>query len=165
MNTLKLTNNQTQILYYWATEEYFEHSDRRILLELDKITEKNPYEDKKHAPTLCLDYIGDILVQECKSSIEYTKEDPDVQYMTNTYSNILKKLEKCKWETPKNNIEKRFKLLSSLCIELGVLENKMQELADKIDECHHQSDDALTFYEGKVLEVLDELSKEALVQS
>ena len=51
-------------------------------------------------------------------------------------------------------IEKRFKILALLCIELGVLEKQMTDLADAIDNGHPQGEEALTFYEDKVIEIL-----------
>lgn len=158
MNTLKLTNNQTQILYFWANDEYFEHTDKRVLKELEKIFSKDPYKDKKHAPTLILDYVGDILKSECESFIDYAKEWDDYADLAKGYKLILKKIEQSNYTPIKSNIETRFKILASLCIAHGILENKMQELADKIDENHEQCEDALDYYEGKVLEALEELA-------
>lgn len=53
-----------------------------------------------------------------------------------------------------SGIEKRFKILAPLCIELGVFENQMSELADAIDNGHPKSEEALTFFEDKVIEIL-----------
>ena len=51
-------------------------------------------------------------------------------------------------------IEKRFKILALLCMELGVLETQMTDLADAIDNGHPQGEEALSFYEDKVIEIL-----------
>lgn len=53
-----------------------------------------------------------------------------------------------------NTIERRFKILALLCFELGVLEDKMKDLANKIDENHPECEKALTFYEEKIIETL-----------
>jgi hypothetical protein len=156
MNTLKLTNNQTQTLYFWAEDEFFHHTDARVLNELIKITEKDPYNDKTHAPTLVLDYIGDILKEQCLSFIEYSKEEEnDVKDLVRDYKVILRKLEQCSYTSVSSTFEKRFKLLSLLCLKYGILEDKMQELADKYDEKHHQVEAALNYYENKIIELLE----------
>jgi len=152
MNTLKLTNKQTQTLYFWAEDEFFCHTDARVLNELIKITEKDPYNDKTHAPTLVLDYIGDILKEQCLSFIEYAKEEKD---LVRDYKAILRKLEQCSYTSVSSTFEKRFKLLSLLCLKYGILEDKMQELADKYDEKHHQVEAALNYYENKIIELLE----------
>ena len=51
-------------------------------------------------------------------------------------------------------IEKRFKILALLCMELGVLETQMADLADAIDNGHPKGEEALSFYEDKVIEIL-----------
>jgi len=152
MNTLKLTNNQTQTLYFWAEDEFFHHTDVRVLKELIKITEKDPYNDKTHAPTLVLDYIGDILKEHCLKLIEYIKEEKD---LVRDYKAILRKLEQYSYTSVSSTFEKRFKLLSLLCLKYGILEDKMQELADKYDEKHHQVEAALNYYENKIIELLE----------
>jgi hypothetical protein len=55
-----------------------------------------------------------------------------------------------------NSIERRFKILALFCLELGVLEKQMTELANAIDEGHPQGEEALTFYEDKLIEILSE---------
>lgn len=58
----------------------------------------------------------------------------------------------------KNNqkqIEKRFKLLYLLASEIGVWEDKMEELAMAIDTKHPKAEKALSFYEDKIIEVLE----------
>ena len=55
-----------------------------------------------------------------------------------------------------SNIERRFKILALLCLELGVLQKQMAELADAIDNGHPQGEEALTFYEDKIIEILSE---------
>jgi hypothetical protein len=53
------------------------------------------------------------------------------------------------------SIEKRFKILFLLTLQLEVLEDKMAELADKIDEGHPMALEALTYYEDKIIETLE----------
>ena len=53
------------------------------------------------------------------------------------------------------SIEKRFKILFLLTLQLGVLEDKMAELADKIDEGNPMALEALTYYEDKIIETLE----------
>jgi len=58
----------------------------------------------------------------------------------------------------KNNqkqIEKRFKLLYLLASEIGVWEDKMEELAMAIDTDNPKAEEALCFYEDKIIEVLE----------
>ena len=54
-----------------------------------------------------------------------------------------------------SNIERRFKILALLCLELGALQEQMTELADALDNGHPQGEEALTFYEDKVIEILE----------
>lgn len=53
-------------------------------------------------------------------------------------------------------IEKRFKILSLLCLQLNVLEEQMSLLALNLDEGTQESLDALSFFEDKIIEILGE---------
>jgi hypothetical protein len=53
-----------------------------------------------------------------------------------------------------SSIERRFKILALLCMELGVLERQMTDLANEIDNGNPQGEEALTFYEDKIIEIL-----------
>lgn len=48
---------------------------------------------------------------------------------------------------------KRFKMLCLLCSELNILSLKMQELADKLDEEHPDSLEALSYYEDEIIKL------------
>jgi hypothetical protein len=52
-------------------------------------------------------------------------------------------------------MEKRFKLLALFALHLGIWEDKMADLANAIDAGHPQAEEALTFYEDKLIEVLE----------
>lgn len=57
---------------------------------------------------------------------------------------------------------KRFKILSLLAIELGVWEDKMEQLAYALETGHPQAMDALDFYEDKIIEAYEEREEVAL---
>lgn len=52
-------------------------------------------------------------------------------------------------------LHRRFKILYLLCSQIGVLENKLAELADRIDDQDPQAEEALTFYEDQVIKALE----------
>ena len=57
---------------------------------------------------------------------------------------------------------KRFKILSLLALELDIehLNNKMEELAEKIDSNHPMAVEALEYYENNIIEILSASEKE-----
>ena len=58
------------------------------------------------------------------------------------------------------SIEKRFKILALFALHLEIWEDKMGELAQAIDEGHPQAEEALSFYEDKLVEVLEAKDEE-----
>jgi hypothetical protein len=54
------------------------------------------------------------------------------------------------------SIEKRFKLLALLCIELDVLDDKITTLGNAIDEGHPEAEKALSFYEDGIIRIFEE---------
>lgn len=52
-------------------------------------------------------------------------------------------------------VEKRFKILYLLASNVGVWEDKMQELGNALDSGHEKAIEALNFYEDKIIEVLE----------
>lgn len=67
-----------------------------------------------------------------------------------------KTFESAKNELPElpESIKTRFKILALLALNIGVWDDKMQDLGDKLDEGHPQALTALSFYETKIIEVL-----------
>jgi len=57
---------------------------------------------------------------------------------------------------------KRFKILCLLAIEIGVWEDKMNQLADALETGHPQAMEALAFYEDKLIEFYE--SREGVAQ-
>ncbi len=54
------------------------------------------------------------------------------------------------------NLHKRFKLLYFLCQELGgVLSNQLEELSKRIDSKDPQAEEALTYFEDQVINILE----------
>ena len=53
-------------------------------------------------------------------------------------------------------LHKRFKLLYFLCRELGgVLDNSLEELSKRIDANDPQAEEALTYFEDQVINILE----------
>lgn len=50
---------------------------------------------------------------------------------------------------------KRFKMLALLAIEIGVWEDKMEQLAYALETGHPKAMEALDFYEDKLIEFYD----------
>jgi len=57
---------------------------------------------------------------------------------------------------------KRFKILCLLAIEIGVWEDKMNQLADALETGHPQAMEALDFYEDKIIEAYEEREEVSL---
>lgn len=74
-----------------------------------------------------------------------------------------KTFETAKEELPElsESIKTRFKILALLALNIGVWEDKMQVLGDRLDERHPQAMEALKFYEDKIIEVLGNKEKKA----
>ena len=53
------------------------------------------------------------------------------------------------------SIEKRFKILASFCIELDVLDDEINTLGNIISEEHPHSEEILSYYEDKVIEIFE----------
>jgi len=51
--------------------------------------------------------------------------------------------------------EKRFKLLSLFAMQLGIWEDKMQELAEALDTGHEKALKALDYYEDALIAVME----------
>lgn len=54
------------------------------------------------------------------------------------------------------SIEKRFKILALFCIELDVLDDEITTLGNAIDEGHPKAEEALSYYEDKIIEIFEE---------
>ena len=52
-------------------------------------------------------------------------------------------------------IVRRFKILYLLASHMNIWERQMAELADKMDQGHPLAEEALTFYEDKIIETLE----------
>lgn len=151
-NVIKLTTNECQVLYFIADDIInSENLSSEQINEFEKICSVNPFENKVE-PLIVLDYIGDILKKECEGMIEYFEEEGDKDGQR-PYKNILKKISNSSYKPISNRVEQRFKILALLCLNLDILDDKMKELADKIDECHPQVSDAMDMYESKIIEI------------
>lgn len=51
---------------------------------------------------------------------------------------------------------KRFKMLTLLAMEIGVWEDKIDQLAEALETVHPQAMEALNFYEDKIIEAYEE---------
>lgn len=51
---------------------------------------------------------------------------------------------------------KRFKMLTLLAMEIGVWEDKIEQLAQALETGHPQAMEALNFYEDKIIEAYEE---------
>ena len=151
-NVIKLTRNECQVLYFICDDIITnEPLTSEQVNEFEKICGVNPFEHKVE-PLIILDYIGDILKEECEVMIEFFNDEGDKESQR-PYKNILKKINSSTYNQITNRVEQRFKVLALLCFQLGVLEDKMKELANKIDECHPQVSDAMDMYENKIIEL------------
>jgi hypothetical protein len=151
-NVIKLTRNECKVLYFICDDiiDSVNLTSEQVK-EFDKICGVNPFEYNVE-PLIILDYIGDILKQECEVMIEFFNDEGDKESQL-PYKNILKKINSSTYNQITNRVEQRFKVLALLCLNLGVLDDKMKELADKIDECHPQVSDAMDMYEKKIIEL------------
>jgi len=52
-------------------------------------------------------------------------------------------------------IENRFKILTHLTIQLGVMEKQIDELAFAIDAKHPQAEECLTHFENEIIKILE----------
>lgn len=59
--------------------------------------------------------------------------------------------------------EKRFKLLALFALQLGIWEDKMQELGDMLDDGHPQALKALDYYEDTLIAVMEAEKPEDVV--
>lgn len=60
----------------------------------------------------------------------------------------------------KQTIENRFKILTHLTIQLGVMEKQMDALALLIDNGHHEAEEAMTHFENEIIRILDLANEE-----
>jgi hypothetical protein len=51
-------------------------------------------------------------------------------------------------------LEQRFKCLYLLCLRLGILDGKLEEVGDQIDANNPKAYDAMDYYEQKIIEIL-----------
>lgn len=59
--------------------------------------------------------------------------------------------------------EKRFKILALFAQNLGIWEDKMQELADALDDGHEKALKALDYYEDAIIAVMEAEKPEDVV--
>lgn len=155
MIPLKLTNTQTQKVYHIMADAQFECENSKIFNEMQKIIADDPYKNTKFSPTVDAEIIGFYINGEISSlinhyEIEAVSNDPHRSKCTTKEMVSMIELES-KTETYSDSIRKRAKILILLAMEIGIWEDKMEVLADKIDCNDPQAVEALCFYEDAII--------------
>lgn len=150
---LQLTNAQAQSIYYLAEDEQFK-TKGNILPEILFLIADNPFENPNFKPTIETDICGYWLYKEVAAFIKFQQDDNETT--PRALQTLMDKLDGVAKAT-----EKRFKMLALLALNVGVWEDKMQDLGDKLDENHPDAVEALCFYEDKIIEVLEAKEVEA----
>jgi hypothetical protein len=144
---LQLTNAQAQSLY-WIADDAQYTAKGLILTEIETIVAENPYNNPNVKPIIDTDICGYWLYKEAADFIKFQQEDNEP--IPRPLQTIMDKLEGTAKAT-----ERRFKMLALLALNVGVWDDKMQELGDKLDDNHPDAVEALRFYEDKIIEVLE----------
>lgn len=144
---LQLTNPQAQAIYWIAEDAQFSTTGA-ILPEIEKLLAENPFENPNVKPLIETQIIGYWIYKEAADFIKFQQEEGEP--IPRALQILMDKLEPVVRAT-----EKRFKMLALLALNVGVWEEKMQELGDKLDENHPDAVEALCFYEDKIIEVLE----------
>lgn len=163
---LQLTNRQAQAIYHTVSDEQFSCEGSAIHEEMEKIVCDNPFDNHKFKPVVDADIIGYWLHNEISDLIDFYEEemagvDPHHSEATTQEMASMINLEQ-KTEEYYYSVRKRFKMLCLLALQVGVWEDKMQELGDNLDANHPQAVEALTFYENKIIEVLEAKEEEVI---
>jgi len=144
---LQLTNAQAQSVYWIADDEQY-NTTGAILPEIEKLVAENPYNNPNVKPIIETDICGYWLYKEAAGFIKFQQDGGEP--IPRALQTLMDKLEGTVKAT-----EKRFKMLALLALHVGVWEDKMQELGDKLDDNHPDAVEALCFYENKIIEALE----------
>lgn len=149
---IKLTNKEAQMLYWAVEDDQFRVNEGgNAHKELLKIVADNPYKNGKFRPEIDTEILGYYIAKEMTGLAEHMAEYEDYtpKELGQYFDFAAKYVEFIK------PIENRFKILWLLALAIGVWEDKMQELGDKLDQNHPDAVEALGFYESKIIEVVE----------
>lgn len=150
---MKISNLQAQSIYWCAKDEQFNCKEGSpVYNELGKVIEQDPFTNNEFEPEIDSQILGYWLHNEIIGLIDFhesEEEQPEVESMM-----AMIDLEAAT-ETYYDSTRKRFKILSLLCLEMGVLDTKMDELAKMMDENHIEAVEALGYYEDKIIEIFE----------
>lgn len=163
---MKLTNRQAQTLYHIVQDAQFECKENsKAFNEMQKIIAQNPFDNPKFCPVVDSEILGYWLHNEISDFIDFFEQEMQSDSKTRSEATTQEMVSminlEAKTELYYTGIRKRFKMLALLALNVGVWEDKMQDLGDKLDENHPDAVEALCFYEDKIIEVLEAKEVEA----